>query len=79
MDVEVMEADAFLADSVVVADNKLYAQGGGWDTINTSAFPFKQPRVGIAVFLRVPWTATNEMHTFSIKILDQDGNMLPFG
>jgi hypothetical protein len=79
MDVEVMEADAFLADSVVVADNKLYAQGGGWDTINTSAFPFKQPRVGIAVFLRVPWTATNEMHAFSIKILDQDGNMLPLG
>ncbi len=79
MDVDVMEADAFLADSVVVAENKLYAQGGGWDTIYTAGFPFKQPRIGIAIFLRIPWTATNHMHTFAIKILDQDGKPFALG
>jgi hypothetical protein len=79
MDVDELEADAFVADSVVVAENKLYAQGAGWDSIITSSFPFKQPRIGIGIFLRIPWTATNQMHTFSIKIVDQDGSKIPLG
>jgi len=79
MDVDVLEVDAFLADSVVVAENKLYAQGAGWDSIFTAAFPFKQSRVGVGIFLRIPWTATNQMHNFSIKIIDQDGNKIVLG
>lgn len=79
MDVDNLEVDAFLADSVVVAENKLYAQGAGWDSIITSAFPFKQARIGIGIFLRIPWTATNQMHTFSVKIMDQDGSKIPLG
>jgi hypothetical protein len=79
MDIDELEVDAFLADSVVVAENKLYAQGAGWDGIFTTTFPFKQPRVGIGVFLRIPWTATNKLHNFSIKIIDQDGNRIALG
>jgi Family of unknown function (DUF6941) len=79
MNIDDLEVDAFLADSVVVAENKLYAQGAGWDSIITSAFPFKQPRIGIGIFLRIPWDATNKMHTFSVKIMDQDGNKIPLG
>src|SRR5690348_16399866 len=79
MDVDVMQVDAFLADSVVVAEGKLYVQGGGWDGIMTGTFPFRQPRVGIGIVLHVPWTATNQMHTFSIKIVDPDGKSIPLG
>lgn len=71
-----LEVDAFLADSVVSAENKLYVQGAGWDTIYTAAFPFRQPRIGIGVVLRVPWAATNQMHVFAVKIVDSDENPL---
>ena len=79
VDIEELEVDAFLADSVVVAENKLYAQGAGWDSIFTGAFPFKQPRIGIGVFLRIPWASTNQLHNFSIKIIDQDGAKIALG
>lgn len=78
-DVDDLEIDAFVADSVVVAENKLYAQGAGWDSIFSAKFPLRHPRIGIAVFLRIPWSATNRMHSFSIKIDDQDGNTIPLG
>jgi hypothetical protein len=74
-----MEVDAFLADSVVVAENKIYAQGVGWDSIMTALFPFRQARIGIGVILRVPWTATNQMHDLSIKIVDPDENTVVLG
>jgi hypothetical protein len=75
-DIVEMEGDAFLADSVVVAEGKLYAQGAGWDTIMTNVFPFRQSRIGIGVILRVPWLATNQMHDFALKIVDPDENPL---
>lgn len=79
MDIDTLEVDAFLADSVVVSDNKIYAQGAGWDTIFTGAYPFRQARIGIGVILRIPWSATNQMHKFSIRIVDQDGHKVPLG
>lgn len=79
MDIDALEVDAFLADSVVVAENKIYAQGAGWDSIFTAGFPFKQPRIGIGILLRIPWSATNKMHEFSVKIVDQDGNKIALG
>lgn len=77
--VDKMQVDAFLADSVVVADGKLYVQGAGWDSIISSVFPFRHPRMGIGVILRVPWAATNQMHSFSVKIVDQDENKIVLG
>jgi hypothetical protein len=78
-DLEKVEVDAFLADSVVVADGKLYGQGAGWDTIVSAVFPFRQARVGIGVLLRVPWTSTNKMHEFSVKIVGQDDDPIVLG
>jgi len=76
---EALEVDAFLADSVVVAEGKLYVQGAGWDTIVAGTFPLKHPRLGIGVVMRVPWMATNQMHKFSVKIVDQDENKMVLG
>jgi hypothetical protein len=78
-ELDAVEVDAFLADSVVVADNKLYVQGAGWDTIVSPVFPFRQSRVGLGVLLRVPWNATNKMHEFAIKIVDPDDNATVLG
>lgn len=69
-----MKVIAFLADSVVVAEGKLYVQGGGWDTIHTGQLPTRHPRVGVAVLIRVPYTETNTQHQFEIRIEDPDGH-----
>jgi hypothetical protein len=79
VDLEAVEIDAFLADSVVVAEGKLYVQGAGWDTLVAGTFPVRHPRLGVGVLLRVPWTATNRMHKFSVKIVDQDENKIVLG
>jgi hypothetical protein len=74
-----MEVDAFLADSVVAADGKLYIQGAGWNVLMAAQIPFRQPRIGVGIVVRVPYSATNEMHEFSIKVVDPDENMIALG
>ena len=64
------EIDALIADSVAASEGKLYVQGGGWDTIWTPILPFRHSRVGIGVVLRVAWGATNQLHQFSVKVVD---------
>lgn len=72
-----MEVDAFLADSVVVAEGKLYVQGGGWNGITAVGFPARHPRIGIGAIIHVPWEATNQMHSLEVRIEDSDGHLLP--
>jgi hypothetical protein len=74
-----MEIDAFLADSVVVAEGKLFAQGAGWNTINVQQLPAVHDRVGIGMIIDVPYTATNEEHGFSLHLETEDGEQLPLG
>src|SRR5512132_2160368 len=74
-----MEIDAFLADSVVSVEGKLYAQGAAWNVLNTTQIPTRHPRIGIGVIFHVPYTATNQMHRFEVYLLDADDNELPLG
>lgn len=74
---ERIEVEAFLADSVVAAEGKLYVQGGGWNNINTPVLPYRLARLGIAMTVKVPYTATNELHKFEVRLLDFDGRELP--
>lgn len=74
-----MEIDAFLCDSVVSAEGKLYVQGAGWNTIWAQKFPARHPRVGIGIIVHIPYTATNQVHKLEIRIEDQDGNVMPLG
>jgi uncharacterized protein DUF6941 len=79
MDGRVVEADAFLADSVVAAEGKLYALGVGWNTITVPVIPFAHPRIGIGVLVRVPYTATNQQHSLVISLEDGDGGVVALG
>jgi hypothetical protein len=74
-----MEVDGFLADSVVVAEGKLYAQGAGWNTINVQSLPAVHDRVGIGMIIDVPYTDTNQEHQFSLHLETEDGEQLPLG
>lgn len=72
-----MQVEAFLADSVASAEGKLYVQGAGWNVINTAKVPTRHPRIGLGLIIRVPYTATNQMHKFELYLEDADGNELP--
>jgi len=74
-----MEIEAFLADSVATAEGKLYVQGAAWNVINTAVMPIRQPRIGIGVIIRVPYTATNQPHKFEVYLVDADDKELPLG
>lgn len=71
-----MEVEAFLADSVVTAEGKLFVQGGGWNAITTMALPARHARVGIGMIVRIPYTATNQPHKFELRLEDADGKEL---
>jgi len=74
-----MEIDAFLADSVVLADGKVYAQGIGWNVLNSLQMPVRQNRIGIGLIIRVPYTATNQDHTFELRLEQEDGDKMTLG
>jgi hypothetical protein len=74
-----MEIEAFLADSVESVEGKLYVLGAGWNVLHTPSLPFRQPRIGIGLIIRVPYTATNQMHGFELTLQDADGQELPMG
>jgi hypothetical protein len=57
-----------LADYAVVADGKLTIVGGGWSQTGPEPAPF-----GIALLIQVPWDQANTRHTFSVELLDADG------
>ena len=69
-----MDIDILLtADSVQVANDKLYMLGGGWRYVYVQKFPVEH-NMGIALGILVPWEQTNIRHTIEVVLLDGDGN-----
>ncbi|GAB2457428.1 DUF6941 family protein [Xylanimonas ulmi] len=71
--------DGMLCDSAVTAEGKLYIQGGGWSMLSFPALPAASPRIGIALSVAVPYTATNQAHRLTIHLEAEDGQRLPLG
>jgi hypothetical protein len=70
--------DALLADSVVVAEGKLYVQGGGWNMLNTPVVPVRHPRIGIGLVMHIPYQLADNMpKSFALSLEDADGNLVP--
>ena len=77
--ISLMDLDAFVADSVVAVDGKLYAQGAGWNVITTPQLPVRHARIGLGLIIHVPYTATNTMHRFDVRLDDSDGGRVAIG
>ncbi|MCE7882973.1 MAG: hypothetical protein DYH08_03780 [Actinobacteria bacterium ATB1] len=69
--------DAFLADHVVEAKGKLYANGVGWNVMALREIPGPLPPFGIGMLVHVPYTATNAPHRIEVRLHDADG--MPIG
>lgn len=64
-----MRAIVLLADSAQVdAQQKVHALGQGWTLTSTPT-----PPAAVCVFILVPWTATNQKHRFTLRLVDADG------
>jgi len=63
-----MKVTMLLADSAQIQNGKLYILGGGWTGIKPGNRSF-----AVVWLVSVPWNATNEKHSFELKLLDTDG------
>ena len=71
-----MEAEwIILADHVDSINNKLYMNGGGWETLTVAQLPALH-NLAIAVAFSVPWNETNQVHKFEVEIGNEDGKSL---
>ena len=68
-----MRATLLLADHAVVADGKLYINGGGWSVTGPTPTPS-----AIAVKLDVPWDRTNRRLQLRLRLIGQDGDPVLF-
>jgi hypothetical protein len=68
---------AFLAESVAVADGRLFVQGAGWTHLQVPQLPGHPGRVGIGVLLSVPRTRTEERIPLGVRIEGPDGEPVP--
>jgi hypothetical protein len=63
-----VRATLLLADHAVVADGKLYINGGGWSVTGPTPTPS-----AIAVKLDVPWDRANQKLQLRLRLIGQDG------
>lgn len=68
-----MEVDAMLCDYCQAAESKLFVNGAAIDRAWVGAEPPHMIKLGLAALVRVPYTATNQAHSFTITLLTEDG------
>jgi hypothetical protein len=68
-----MEIDAILCDHAQAADGKLFISGGGIDRSFAGPDLPHMISLGLGAVVRVPYTATNQVHKFTVTIVDEDG------
>ena len=71
--------NALVCDSAVVAEGKVFVQGGGWNMMVAQQFPFVQSRISLAVVVSVPYTMTNQNHLLEIRLENEDHEPVPIG
>lgn len=75
-DPHVISATAFfLADHAEAVNGKLYVVGGCFDRLfSPGPPPIIHPHMSVVTTLSVPWSATNQRHSLSLKVEDEDGS-----
>jgi hypothetical protein len=63
-----MRVTMLLADAAQVAEGKLNILGGGWDVCGPGPTP-----MAIAVKLEIPPSQTRRKHTWSVELVDENG------
>lgn len=69
-----MRVTMLLADAAQEVNGKLYVLGGGWSVTGPDV-----PPMSLAIKLDVPWGESNTEHTFTIVLVDADGQPVSSG
>ena len=69
-----MKTQVILCDWAQAINGKLYIMGAGWSRV-VSTIPFN---LGVAIIIKIPWTATNQKHELQFSVLDGDGTLMSF-
>jgi hypothetical protein len=64
-----------LADAAEALNGKLYLMGGGWDSIFVRDIS-QQVTVGIACGILIPYGETDDEHSLTLALEDQDGEQV---
>ncbi|HVE92978.1 MAG TPA: hypothetical protein VNE62_11875 [Actinomycetota bacterium] len=64
----------FIADHAEAVNGKLYVLGGCWDVLSVRQLPAHHPHMSVATALHVPWGSTNQVHTITVRLIDEDGH-----
>jgi hypothetical protein len=67
---------ALLAESVAVADGRLFVQGAGWSTLRVPGLPAAPGRVGAGLLLTVPNTRVGQRIHLTLRLEGPDGEPL---
>jgi hypothetical protein len=67
----------FVAESVAVADGRMFVQGTGWAHLRVPRLPAHPGRLGIGLLLMVPRSRTDERIPIALRIEDPLGEPLP--
>jgi hypothetical protein len=64
---------AFLAESVAVADGRLFVQGAGWAHLQVPRLPVAPGRLGIGVLLSIPLVRVGDRIPLALRMEGPDG------
>jgi hypothetical protein len=68
---------ALLAESVAVADGRLFVLGAGWTDLQVPSLPFRPGRLGIGLLLSVPHSRAGERIQLAIRVEGPRGDPVP--
>jgi hypothetical protein len=68
---------AFLAESVAVADGRLFVQGAGWAHMQVPRLPVSPGRLGVGVLMTIPRSRVDEQIPLVVRLEGPDGEPVP--
>jgi hypothetical protein len=68
---------AFLAESVAVADGRLFVQGAGWAHMQVPRLPVSPGRLGVGVLMSIPSARVDEQIPLALRLEGPDGEPVP--
>lgn len=75
-----MQVDAMLCNHAEAAEGKLYLNGAGVSICWVGPEPPHLIQLALGAIIRVPYTATNQPHSLTVRLLDEDGHpVVPWG
>jgi len=63
----------YTADYAQVVNGKFYINGGGWNRMNSTVFPYVVPTLSVIALLDVPFSKYNADHDYEVGLIDPDG------